>query len=183
MTNFPYELGLFAVALLGLVTLVCVVQARRKKEKEYYLSAVSSFVMLLAFVFALLYQFILMLLLVVAAGVFSIVRLPKMLKVREWELTERLQETDFSARLRITHFLSDIWWLKLASGWGLRKTICLFCLVYVLISGGIGFILRTLYSFVTIEFVVFYAAGFSVLSTFMHYQLLKRALKRSARNG
>jgi NADH:ubiquinone oxidoreductase subunit 6 (subunit J) len=176
--NPPYELFLFGVAFFGFMAVVGVVQAHRKREKTYYLSAMVCFVMLLAFIFFFLNQPILALTIIITAGILSIVELPKMLKVRERELTKRLQEKDFSAPLRKRYFLSDIWWLKLASKWGLRKTICLFYLVSMSLSGGILLILSTLYSFITVEYVLVYAPIFSILFTFMYYQPFQRALKR-----
>jgi len=176
--NFPYELFLFGVSFFGFMTAVGAVQACRKKEKAYYLSAMVSFAVLLAFVFAFLNQFILFLILMIAVGVFSITQLPRMLKVRERELTKRLQEADFKAPLRKRYFLSDMWWLKIVSKWCFRKTMCLFCLVSMSLIAGMLFILSTLYSFITIEYVVVYAAVFSVLFTFMFYKQFKKAFAR-----
>jgi hypothetical protein len=173
--NPPYELFLFGVVFFGFFAVVGVVQARRKKEKAYYLSAMVSFAVLLAFVFAFLNQFILFLILMIAVGVFSITQLPRILKVRERELTKRLQETDFKAPLRRRYFLSDIWWLRLAYKWGFRKTMGLFYLVSMSLSAGMLYILSTLYSFISIEYVVVFAAVFSVLFTFMFYKQFKKA--------
>lgn len=177
--NPPYELFLFGVVFFGFMAAVSVVQAHRKREKTYYLSTMVCFVVLLAFIFFFLNQPILALTIIITAGILSIVELPRMLKVRERELTKRLRDTDFSAPLRKRYFLSDIWWLKLASKWGLRKTMFLFYLVSMSQSGGILFILSTLYSFITIEYVLVYASVFSILFTFMYYQQFKKALKRS----
>ncbi len=177
--NFPYELLLFGVTFFGVMAIISAVQAHRKKEKMYYLSAIVGSAVLLAFIFAFLNQPFIALFLVIATGILSIAGLPKMLKVQERELTKRLQKTDFSAPLKKRYILSDIWWLKLASKWGLRKTMCLFYLVSMSIMGGILFILSTLYSFLTIEYVVVYTPTTSILFTFVFYQQFKKALKRN----
>jgi protein-S-isoprenylcysteine O-methyltransferase Ste14 len=52
--KLPYELFFFGVSFFVFMAAVSAVQARRTKEKTYYLGAVVGLVMLLAFVFAFL---------------------------------------------------------------------------------------------------------------------------------
>lgn len=178
--NFPYGLFLFGVAFFGFMAILGVVQAHRKKEKTYYLSAMVGFLVILAFVLAFFDQLILAFIVVIATGIFSIVGLPRALKVQEEEMTERLQKTDFSVPLKKRYFLSDIWWLKLASKCGLGKTMCLFYLVFMAIIGGILFIFSAFIAFITIEYIAVYATTSSILFTFMFYQQFKKALKKNA---
>ncbi len=176
--DLPYELFLFGVAFFGFMTVVSVVQARRKKEKAYYLGALVGFVMLLAFVSASLNQLILALILIVATGILSIAGLPKMLNVQKRELAKQLQEADLSAPLRVRDFFTTKWWLKLASELGLFKTMCLYYLLCVVIIGGILFILSMFFSFMTIRYVVIYTVIFPTISAFIFYWQLKKVLEK-----
>lgn len=177
--NFPFELLLFGVAFFGLLVVVAVVQAYRKKEKEYYLAAMISFMVILAFAFAFLSQPILAFLIMIAAAICSIARLPRMLKIQERELTKRLQKVDFSVPLRKRYFFSDIWWLKLASKWGLFKTMSLFYLISMMIVGRMLFVLSTFMPFMTTEYIVVYTTTSSILFTFMFYQQFKKGMKKT----
>jgi len=133
--NLPYELFLFGVGFFGFLAIVGLVQAHRKREKTYYLSAMVGFLVVTAFVFAFLNQLIFALILIVVTGVLSIVGLPRLLKVQEREMVKQLQNADLSAPLRVREFLTNIWWFKLASKWGLWKTMCLFYLSTAMITG------------------------------------------------
>lgn len=176
--NLPYELFLFGVSFFGFLAVVSVVQARRKKEKTYYLGAVVGFVVLLAFVFAFFNQLILAFILIVATGILSVAGLPKMLTVQKRELAKQLQGADLSAPSRVRDFFTTQWWLKLASKRGLLKTACLYYLLSMVIMGGIFFTLSTFFSFVTIRYVVSYTVIFSIFSTFIFYWQFKKVLER-----
>ena len=176
--NLPYGLFLYGVAFFGLMTIVNAVQAHRKKEKAYYLAAMISFMVLLAFVFAFLNQLILAFILIIATGILSIAGLPRLLKIQDRELTKQLQKVDLSAPLRVRDFFTNIGWFKLSSKWGLWKTMCLFYLLSMVIIGGIFSIVSTFYSFITIGYAVGYTATVSILVTFIFYQQLKKALKK-----
>lgn len=67
--NSPYELILFGATFFGFMTVVSVVQARRKREKAYYLAAVIGLMALLMFVFIFLNQLILAFILMIATGI------------------------------------------------------------------------------------------------------------------
>jgi len=69
--NPLYGLLFFGVAFFGFMVVVGVVQARRKKEKAYYISAIVSFLMLLFSIFIILNQFILALILFIAIPILS----------------------------------------------------------------------------------------------------------------
>ena len=142
--NPLYGLMLFGVAFFGFMVVVGVVQARRKKEKAYYISAMVSFLMLFLSIFVVLNQFILVGILFVATIILSIVGLPKITKVMRREPFKELQETDLSAPLRIKDFLTWKGWFKLTSSWGIRKTLCLYSLLNMGVGGAIFFTLSIL---------------------------------------
>ena len=127
--NPLYGLMLFGIAFFGFMVVVGVVQARRKKEKAYYISAIVSFLMLLFSIFIILNQFILALILFIAIPILSIAGLPKIIKVMKREPLKELQETDFSAPLRVRELLTWKGWFKPKSRWGIRKTMCLYSLL------------------------------------------------------
>ena len=139
--NPLYGLMLFGVAFFGLMVVVGVVKARRKKEKAYYISAIVAFLMLLSSIFVILNQFILVLVLFVATAILSVAVLPKTIELMRREPLRELQETDFSAPLRIRELLTWKGWFKLTSSWGIRKTLCLYSLLNM---GGVGAIFFTL---------------------------------------
>ena len=133
--NPLYGLMLFGVAFFGLMVVVGVVKARRKKEKTYYISAMISFLMLLSSIFVILNQFMLVLVLFVAIGILSIAVLPKTIELMRREPLKELQETDLSAPLRGRDLLTWKCWFKLTSRWGIRKTMGVYSLLNM---GGVG---------------------------------------------
>jgi len=178
MNNMPYELFLFGVAFFGFMAVFGAVRAYRKKEKAYYLSSMAGFLAILIFVLAFLNQLILALILVVATGILSTALLPRMLKASERELAKQRQEVDLSAPLKARDFLTNKGWLKLASKYGLWKTMFLIYLLSVVIIGGILFTLSTFSVFITIEYVVVYTATGPILATYIFYQALKKVLEK-----
>jgi Na+/melibiose symporter-like transporter len=176
--NPLYGLLLFGVVFFGLMVVVGVVKARRKKEKAYYISAIVSFLMLLSSIFVILNQFILVLVLFVATFILSIAGLPKIIKVVRREPLKELQETDLSAPLRVRELLTWKGWFKLTSRWGIRKTMCLHSLLNM---GGLGALFFTLSIFGMISIV--WAAVFTIFAgigspIFFHRQISK-ALRES----
>jgi hypothetical protein len=139
--NPLYWLLFFGVAFFGFMVVVGVVQARRKKEKAYYIGTVVSFFMLLWFISIIVNQLVFALAFFVAWVTLAIVGLPKMMKTMKREPLKELQETDFSAQLRVRDLLTWKGWFMLKSRWGIRKTMCLYSLLNM---GGIGAIVFTL---------------------------------------
>jgi hypothetical protein len=139
--NPLYGLMLFGIAFFGFMVVVGVVQARRKKEKAYYIGSVVSLLMLLWFISIIANQLIFALAFFVAWITLTIVGLPKMMKTMKREPLKELQETDFSAPLRVRELLTWKGWFKLTSRWGIRKTMCLYSLLNI---GSIGAIVFTL---------------------------------------
>ena len=91
--------------------------------------------MLLWSILIFLNQFILSLVPMVAWVILSIVGLPKIVKVMRREPLRELQETDFSAPLRVRELITWKGWFKLASRWGVRKTMCFYSLIMTAVSG------------------------------------------------
>jgi len=176
--NPLYGLMLFGVAFFGFMVVVGIVKARRKKEKAYYISATVAFLMLLSSIFVILNQFILVLVLFVAIGILSVAGLPKIIGVMRREPLKELQETDLSAPLRVRDLLTWKAWFKLASRWGIRKTLCLYSLLNM---GGVGAIFFTLSIFGMISMI--WAAVFTILvgigSPIFFYRQVGKALERS----
>ena len=176
--NPLYGLMLFGVAFFGFMVVVGVVQARRKKEKAYYISAMASFLLLLFSVSIILNQFILALTLFVAIPLLSIAALPKIRKVMRREPLKELQETDFSAPFRVRDLLTWKGWFKLESRWGIHKTMCLYSLLNM---GGIGAIVFTLSILGMISIV--WAIGVTIIvgifSPIFFYRQIGKALEQA----
>jgi len=176
MNNMPYELFLYGIVFFGSMAVVNAVLARQRKEKAYYLSSMVGFLVVLIFVLAFLNQLILALILVVATGILSTALLPRMRLASEREMAKQRQKVDLSAPLKARDFLTNKGWLKLASKYGLWKTIFLHYLLSVVIIGGILFTLSTFSGFIAIEYVLVYVATGPILATYMFYRALKKAL-------
>ncbi len=180
MAGLPLPIFLYGVAFFGLMIIVGVVQAHRKKEKIYYLAAIVSCVMLSAFTFGFLNQPLLALATIVAAGLFSLIAMPQVLKVFEREQSKRLQETDFSKPLKKRYIFTDVWWFRLATKWGLKMTMCLAYLWCLSLVGGILLVFSVFFSFISLGFVAGFSISTSFLFTFILYKQLKKSLKRTA---
>ncbi len=176
--NPLYRLMLFGVAFFGFMVVVGVVQARRKKEKAYYISAIVAFLMFLSSIFVILNQFILVLVLFVATGILSVAGLPKTIKVVRRELLRELQETDFSAPLRVRELLTWKGWFKLTSSWGIRKTMCLYSLLNM---GGVGAIFFTfsIFGMISMVLVAVFTILVGILSPIFFYRQISKALRES----
>jgi hypothetical protein len=177
--NPLYGLMLFGVAFFGLMVAVGVVQARRKKEKAYYLSAIVAFLMLLSSIFVLLNQFILVLVLFVAIGILSIAGLPTILQAMRREPLKELQETDFSAPLRVSEFLTWKGWFKLVSRWGIRKTMCF----YSLITTGVGaalFFTSSIFGIIHVAWAAAYTVIIGIGSAIFFHRQVGKALEKSS---
>ena len=174
--NPLYGLMLFGVAFFGFMTVVGVVKARRKKEKAYYISAMVSFFMLLSSIFVILNQFTLVLVLFVAIGILSVAGLPKIIKAMRREPLEELQETDLSAPLRGRDLLTWKGWFKLASRWGIRKTMCLYSLLMMGFGGAIFFTLSIL-GIISIAWATGYTIFVGIGSAIFFYRQIGKVLE------
>jgi len=177
--GLPYELFFFGVFFFGSMVIVNLFLAYRRKEKTYYLAATVGFLVLFAFVLAFLDLLILTLIVVVVTGILSTVWLPKMLGTQQRELIKQRQNVDLSAPLKLRDFLTNKGWLKLASVWGLWKTMFLFYLLSVIVVGGMLLTLSIFVSFVSMEYVVGYTATVPIIIVVLFHQQLKKALTTS----
>jgi hypothetical protein len=178
--NSLYAVMFFGVAFFGFMVVVGVVKARRKKEKAYYISAVLSFLMLLSCIFVILNQFVLVLALFVVMGVLSVAGLPRMTQALRRESLQELQETDLSAPLRLRELLIWKGWFKLASRWGVRKTMYF----YSLIMTGVGGAMLCAFSFlmrIHIAWAIGYTIIVGILSAIFFHRQVGEALKRGPR--
>jgi len=166
----------FGVAFFGFLVVVGVVKARRKKEKAYYISAVLSFLMLLSCIFVMLNQFVLVLALFIAIGILSVAGLPRMIRVLTREPLQELQETDMSAPLRIRELLIWKGWFKLASRWGVRKTMCFYSLVMTGVGGAMLFTFSFL-NMIHIAWAIAYTITVGILSPIFFHRQVRKALK------
>jgi hypothetical protein len=180
MAGLPLPIFLYGVAFFGLMVIVGVVQVHRKREKAYYFSALVSCIILVAFTFTFLNQMLLAFATIIAAGIFSAIVTPKVMKVFEREQSKRLEETDFSKPLKKRYIFTDLWWFKLATKWGLKTTMGLAYLWSLLLVGGILLIFSVFFSFISLGFVAGFSISTSFLFTFILYKQLKKGLKRTA---
>ena len=139
-----YGLILFAVVVFVFLAIVNVVQARRKKEKAYYIAAIVSLLMLLWSTSIILNQLVFALVLFAAWVILALIGLPKVREAMMRESVKQLEEVDLSACARARDFLAWKGWIKLASSWGVRKTMCLYSLFMIGVGGAIFFTLSIL---------------------------------------
>lgn len=177
--NLPFGFLLYGVSFFGLIAVINFVRVLRRKENLYYFVAgMVSSLLVVAWILLVLSQILLMGILIAFIGVISIVAFPKTKEILERESVKIAQELDFSAPLSGRDFFTNQGWLKLASKWGLGKTMCLFYLFNMSILGGMVFVFSTCYGFMTREYVVVYAITFSIPFTLMFYHQFKNALKK-----
>ena len=174
--NPLYGLMLFGVAFFGFMTIVNAVQAHRKKEKAYYIGAMVSFLMLLWSVLIFLNQFILSLVPMVAWVILSIAGLPKIIKAMRRESLKELQETDFSAPLRVRELLTWKGWFKLTSRWGVHKTMCFYFLIMTVVSGAMLFTLSIL-GLISIAWAIGLTIIVGILSPIYFYRQVGKAFE------
>jgi len=181
--NTPYELIISGVIFFGFIAVVSIVQARRKKEKTYYLAAVTGFLMIFVFSLALLSQFILAFIVFVVTGVVSVVALPKMIRAQRRELAgqlaKELREMDFSAPLRVRDLLTWKGWLKLAYAWGIWKTASLYSLFAMTVIAGMSYAILSILGIMNIWYVVGYTVSVAAIVFILFYSQISKALNKS----
>ena len=176
--NLPWGFVLFALAFFLFMAAANFVQAHRKKEKFYYFAGMVSSLVVVVVILLVLGQYILASILFAILAVIGVVTFPKTLKFygrnlkfRERELAKQLQKVDLSSPLRVKDFFTSQGWLKLASKWGLRKTMCLSCLLFAVTIGGVLYTLSIFYGFPSIPFVVVHTTISPILWTFLFYRI------------
>jgi len=169
----------FVFALLfGLMGILAVIKARRKKEQAYYTVTGVVFLMFLVIGLALLNQALLAFIVLIAGGVFSAVMLPKMLRLYRQEIVEAVQETDVSAPLRMRDFLSWAGVIKLERMYGINKAMLIYSLLN---TGGIAALMLgfNILGIVTPVMAVGYTILGGIFSIIhFHYQI-RKAVKQN----
>ena len=168
------------MVFFGVIGVANVVQVHRKKERTYYLGAIVSFLMSLAGISIILGQILLGLILFVSTVVLSVVSLPKIIRMREREALKLLREGELSAPIGWREFLITLaslsptykGWLKLASRWGIWKTVCFYSIFTTAITGGLLFVL-SIYGIMSVGYVVTYTTTSAIISVFMFYRQMK----------
>lgn len=177
--NLPFGLLLFGLIFFLLLAVGFIIQAQRKQEKAYYIFAAVSLLFALAFVFIIIDLPQLVVVLMITVGPLSIIGLLKMLKVWKRKWTRLQRESDISAPMRGRDFLTMKGWLKLASRWGVRKTVFLYILLAMPISDGMFFILslwvKRSMAYVVLETITFFIVSSIVFSVMLYQNLCRIA--------
>ncbi len=171
--SVPWGAILFLLCFCGLMGMLAVRKARRKKEQAYYIITGVAFLMFLVIGLALLNQALLAFIVLIVVGTFSAVMLPKVLGLYMHEIVEAVQETDVSAPLRIRDFLSWAWVIKLERMYGIHKTMLIYSL---LTTGGLAAIMLVFNILGIVTPVM--AVGYTILGGIgsiihFHYQIRK----------
>lgn len=127
--DIPWNIIGFAFALLAVLIGVALYQAKRTKNKQYYIVGGVGCSMVLVVVVAVLGQPILSFILLFATAIFSAVMLPKMLRVSRDETVKSIKSTDVSEPLRFKDFFSGASIAKLERKYGSYKAILIFVAV------------------------------------------------------
>lgn len=177
----PYRVILFLAILFGFSAVVSIWQARRRKERIYYVGAIVVFLMLSVFALALLNQPLLAFIVLIVTGIVSAVALPKMMTIQRREMSEQLEkqlrEVDFTAALKGREFLTWKGWLKVARKWGVWKATAIYSLLSMVF---IAVVLSTILSMLDLM-NPWYIIGFTIASTIFSsvwfYRQINKALK------
>jgi len=174
--SVPWGAILFLLCFCGLMGMLAVRKARRKKEQAYYIITGVAFLMFLVIGLALLNQALLAFIVLIVVGTFSAVMLPKMLALYMQEIVEAVQETDVSAPLRIRDFLSWANVIKLERMYGFNKTILIYSL---LTTGGLAAIMLVfnILGIVTPVMAVGYTILSGIFSPIYFHHVIKKAIK------
>lgn len=159
----PWGAILVLLCLFGLIGILGVIKARRKKEKAYYTGTG----------LALLSQFLLSFIVFIVVGAFSAVMLPKIMHLFRQEIVEDIQETDVSAPLRMRDFLSWASVTKLERMYGINKTMLLYSLLTIGVGGAIMLVFNILGIITPVMAVGYTILGGIVSIKFFHYQIRK----------
>ena len=172
----PYLALFLGIALSCFVGIFGIVKARRRKEPTYYGVSGVCFLLVIAFVAALLHQFLVFFAMIGLSFVVSIVLLPKSMELQREEIGKQKQETDASAPLRLRDFLTWKAWIKLKATHGFRTTVTLFLLTTT------GIVVAVVLTFVVLGLMttlmaVFYTISFTVFYFIISYRQVWKALK------
>jgi len=166
----PFEIFLLGVVFFASMGIINSVKASQKKEREYYFSSLVCFLFVVVCVLLVLEQILLSLVLMSFVFVMSVWRLPRILRIFDREL----RKNNLSSPLKIKDFWSNVGWVKLANIWGVRKTVCTYFLFSSTFIGGLSYALYVIYGIMSMVYVITFPITYSILSTLMFHQQLKR---------
>ena len=172
----PYWAIFLAIVICSLAGIFCIVKARRRREATYYWVSGACFLVVIAFVAALLNQFLLLFAMIGGALIICIGVTPRIMELYGEEIVKQKQETDVSAPLRMRDFLTWKGWIKFRAIYGLHKMLT----VYIILN--IGIIVAFLLTLIALGLMtplaaVFYAIYTTVLSFIIAYRKIWKALK------
>jgi hypothetical protein len=167
---FPFEIFLLGVVFFAGMGVINSVKAYQKKEREYYFSSLVSFLVVIVCALLFLEQILISFVLMGIVFVISIWRLPRILRIVDQEL----RKIDLSSSLKIKDFFSYVGWVKLANVWGLRKAVCIYFLFSSTFIGGSLYAMYAIYGIMSMLYVITYPITYSIVSSLMFYQQLKR---------
>ena len=168
----PFVFIYVFLILLLLLAVHFIIQAQWKQEKTYYFFAALSLNFVLTLFLIIIGRPQLTAILMIAGGPLSIMGLFIIGKVLETRT-----KLDLSAPLRGRDFLTTKGWLKLASRWGVRKTVFLYIGLALPISGGMFYLLN-LSNMRNMTYVVLETITFCIVSAIIVSAMLYRNLRR-----
>lgn len=171
-----YWIILLGIVMCSLLGFFGIVKARRRREPTYYWTSGVCFLLVIAFVAALLKQSLLLFAMIGGALIISIGVLPRVMELNREDIVKQKQETDVSAPLRMKDFLTMKGWIKLRATHGLRKTLTLYILtnIGILVAVGLVFIaLGLMTPLLAVSYTIFYTAFSFIIS----YRQVWKALK------
>jgi len=173
----PYLVLFLGIALSCFLGIFGIVKVRRKKEPTYYWGSGICFLLVIAFVAALLNHFLVFFAMIGLSFIVSIVSLPKSMTLYRKEIVKQKQETDASAPLTLRDFLTWKAWIKLKATHGFRTAVTLFFLTTmgIVVAVVLAFIVLGL---MTPIFAVFYTISFTVFYSILSYRQFWKALKQ-----
>jgi hypothetical protein len=173
-----YWMLLLGIGMCSLSGFVGIVKARRRREPTYYWASGVCFLVVIAFVAALLNQFLLLFAMMGGALIISIGVLPRVMELYGEDIVKQKQETDVSAPLRMRDFLTWKAWIKLKAIYGFRKMMILYSIL------NMGFIAAGLLTLIALGLInpliyVSYTVSTTVFFLTFGYRQLRKALKNS----
>jgi hypothetical protein len=171
-----YWIFLLGIVMCSLLGFFGIVKARRRREPTYYWTSGVSFLLVIAFVAALLNQFLLLFAMMGVALMISIVLLPRTMELYGKEILKQKQETDASAPLRMRDFLTWKAWIKLKAIYGFRKMIILYSILNMGIIAA-GLLTLIALGLMTPMIAVSYTISTTLFFLTIGYRQLRKALK------
>jgi hypothetical protein len=171
-----YWVFLLGIVMCSLLGFFGIVKARRRREPTYYWVSGVCFLLVIAFVAALLKQFLLLFAMIGGALIICIGVLPRIMELNREDIVKQKQETDVSAPLRMKDFLTMKGWIKVRATHGLRKTLTLYILTNIGILVAVGLVFIAL-GLMTPLAAGFYAIFYSIFSFIISYRQVWKALK------